>query len=186
MQLFNFIGSIIFFSVAICVLVKLDIPDSSIVIALIGALATFVVIGNYEQVRDIKKEYAERLKKIDALEKRIQSSDDENFVHIMQVLIDVYRERGQILNAISTYMSIINRHLESKSPRSQINFDAKKLLDYLESSDANDLSRIENTPGKLDAFISEIGAIEQIDVKTRDEIIGWLKRLKERIDERRC
>lgn len=64
MRLFNFIGSIIFFAITIYMLVKLDIPDSSIVIALIGALATFVVIGNYAQVKEIETKFRSEVKQV--------------------------------------------------------------------------------------------------------------------------
>ncbi len=64
MKLLHFLYSVIFFLVVLCVLAKLNIPDSNIIIALIGALATFVVVGNYAQVKEIETKFRSEVKQI--------------------------------------------------------------------------------------------------------------------------
>lgn len=83
---------------------QLHLKDSSLVISFFGILATFVVIGNYSQVKDIKQDTHDEIKKIkqeitdnfNNLYKKVL--DEDNVQSIIsqhkQILTDLYDERG--------------------------------------------------------------------------------------------
>lgn len=58
--------AVIFFGLAIVANKKLDfgLSDNAIVIAFVGIIATFVVVGNYMQVKDIQREFDRKIKDI--------------------------------------------------------------------------------------------------------------------------
>ncbi|MDR2653297.1 MAG: hypothetical protein LBC68_13495 [Prevotellaceae bacterium] len=61
------VGTIAFFALAVILNRHLGfgISDDSVVVAFIGAIATFVVISNYMQVRDVKNEYLSKIIEIE-------------------------------------------------------------------------------------------------------------------------
>jgi len=61
MKFINLIYALVFFTIAIFALKYFSVSDESIIIALIGALATFVVVGNYVQVKDMERKFNERV-----------------------------------------------------------------------------------------------------------------------------
>lgn len=83
---------------------QLHLKDSSLVISFFGILATFVVIGNYSQVKDIKQDTHDEINKIrqeitdnfNNLYKKVL--DEDNVQSIIsqhkQILTDLYDERG--------------------------------------------------------------------------------------------
>ncbi len=96
----------------------LHLKDSTLVIAFFGILATFVVISNYSQVKDIKQETHEEIKefkqeiseKINDLHKKVL--DDNNKLSIQsqhkQIIADFYDERGN--SKLTPIANLVNKH----------------------------------------------------------------------------
>ena len=99
---------------------QLHLKDSSLVISFFGILATFVVIGNYSQVKDIKQDTHDEINKIkqeitdnfNNLYKKVL--DEDNVQSIIsqhkQILTDLYDERGNsklipLTNALQKHAS---------------------------------------------------------------------------------
>lgn len=94
----------------LCVLAKLNIPDSNIIIALIGALATFVVVGNYSQVKEIESKFRSEVKQIkDNYDAQTNELKSEFRTQIDYLKSDLRKEvnekllRGEINGIIRTF-----------------------------------------------------------------------------------
>lgn len=74
------LGVIIF-----CLIPRIDTTDNyvGLVLAFIGVLATFIVVGNYVQIQDVKKEFERRTYKIELLEKEIEKISRKSFQPIL-------------------------------------------------------------------------------------------------------
>jgi hypothetical protein len=62
-----FIGAILFFVVAACLnkWLKFGLSDDSVVLVFVGIAATFVVVSNYAQVQEIKREFGSKVEDIE-------------------------------------------------------------------------------------------------------------------------
>lgn len=136
------------------------LKDSSLVISFFGILATFVVIGNYSQVKDIKQDTHDEIRKIkqeitDKFNNLYKQVLDEDNVHSIvsqhkQILTDLYDERGNskltpLTNALQKHASenaLLRKLVKIQNNRNE----ALRLIlsSLLHSETRNHISLIEN------------------------------------------
>lgn len=126
---------------------KIPINDgSTIVISFFGILATFVVIGNYSQVRDIKQETKEEINslknhikdEIDPIKKQVLDKDSPTSIVTQQELIlsSLYDDRKKpILRILQNNLQIHDSKIVELSHfakgQKKANNDSQKMLSNL-------------------------------------------------------
>lgn len=187
MRLSSLVCSVVFFAITIFVLAKLDIPDSSIVIALIGALATFVVVGNYAQVKEIEAKLRSEVKQMKLLNEKLKTRFNEVEKEVLFAANETigsvstlhaennYRE-GFYLNVIGNYIGAIQRHALIEQNPAFYKKDVKTLFRFLKKIDWRKYQFPDYEEGKIERMIADIKSTDCLTEKEKEE---FSKRLEE-------
>jgi hypothetical protein len=112
---FLFTISIILLGISICLNISHTIIDGqNIVIGFIGVIATFIVVSNYMQVRDVKAEFERKIQEMESeFNNRIidQDSKNKNIINNVDEKINKGIEKG-----------IKDIHEEIEKAKSEINY----------------------------------------------------------------
>jgi hypothetical protein len=170
----------------------------SIILAFVGILATFVVIGNYMQVRDVKSEFDSKVDKIikesikkittatneriNELERLIPEDDFINDIkfHLVETeLSGPYKKRK---NKFFIFMKALMKLNPAKSKRDREKFDdivdsVENLLadePEFENDDELEIRLLQSTKDKYIKFLRNCGDDERLK-----RIIGYIDKLKD-------
>ncbi|MBP5371535.1 MAG: hypothetical protein J6Y55_06400 [Bacteroidales bacterium] len=112
----------------------LCITDESIVLSFVGILATFIVIGNYAQVKDVKDETS---KKFNAINELIEKNNSENNEKFQRLKNEIY---NYSVDNIKIEIGLFERDFASKS-NEELEAFCDKLSIYTQESQNVDLQR---------------------------------------------
>jgi Enoyl-[acyl-carrier-protein] reductase (NADH) len=104
---------------------QLSMPPESIVITFIGVLATFVVVGNYAQVKTVEKKFEDSVEKNKRLEKKFEDSIKENKSYLIKyseisrssTIAQVFNNLGQYDNAFDFMAECVADSLDDEDGR---------------------------------------------------------------------
>lgn len=164
----------------------LHIKDSTLVIAFFGILATFVVIGNYSQVKDIKQDTHEEIKefkqditnKYNELYKQVL--DDNNKQSILsqhkQILVDLYDERGNskltpLTNSVRKQQSDSAQILNVLKLQNRKNEFLRLILSSLLHAETRNMSALIESVYQTGSYKCKVKCGNQAD--SIDAIVQW-------------
>ncbi|OAV65878.1 hypothetical protein Barb6_02735 [Bacteroidales bacterium Barb6] len=131
---------IVLVSVDICFHISSYILNSEhIVLVFVGILATFIVVSNYSQVRDIKEDFDKHIKSIKETQETYSNELEKHKENVEKsiklIYMDMYMKEGLNFKNLSEYSSAIESFLRSLIYALEIENEIQSLkcIDYIKS-----------------------------------------------------
>ena len=122
--LLGFGASLLISIIAFCgayVFKSVVIEDESIVLVFVGMLATIIVVGNYEQVKDIQREFESKVKEVAAIQ-------------TMPGIRELYKKMDDAIKSTEPLIRFNTENKKGKETQDDAETKIKLFSDYIDTN----------------------------------------------------